>query len=80
MRELSEKGIAFSFSYTSYSRERFKTDGIVTVDRARLRPRTKEKYNEFHELLEEYIDLSNNEPRRFWRCTLMSFNNQPTHL
>ncbi len=74
MRALSKAEIPFAFSFMSYDRTRQKTSGIITVTKARLRNRGKEEYNEYAEIQEEYLDLDSNEPRRFWHCTLMTFN------
>jgi len=58
----------------SYSHSREKSEGIVEVQSARLRNRGMEKYNQFAELQEEYVNINNGEPRRFWHCCLLSFN------
>lgn len=76
MRQLSKEGIPFSFSYMSYDRSRQNSKGIVTVSNAKLRSRGLEKYNDMAEFQEEYLNLDTNEPRRFWQCNLMTFNNQ----
>ncbi|WP_313261883.1 hypothetical protein [Sphingobacterium sp.] len=74
MRRLTKLGKAFSFTFMSYSHSRGTSDGIVEVQSARLRNRGLEKYNQFAELQEEYINTNTGEPRRFWHCCLLSFN------
>ncbi len=74
MRKLTKQGKSFSFIFMSYSHSRGTSDGIVEVHNARLRNRGLEKYNQFAELQEEYINTNTGEPRRFWHCCLLSFN------
>lgn len=74
MRELSEKEIPFSFSFMSYSRTRQTTEGIVEVRRAKLIRRAKMVEFENAEIIEPYYDLDRHENRRFYQCTLMTFN------
>jgi len=76
MRRLTAAGIFFSFIYMSYSRERQQTQGIVEVHKAKLRKRGDKKYNQFAEIMEEYLDVNSNEPRHFYHPTLMFFNGQ----
>lgn len=74
MRRLTKQGKSFRFTFMSYSYSRGTSDGIVEVQNARLRNRGLEKYNQFAELQEEYINTNTGEPRRFWHCCLLSFN------
>lgn len=74
MRRLTKQGKSFSFTFMSYSHSRGISDGIVEVQNGRLRNRGMEKYNQFAELQEEYVNINNGEPRRFWHCCLLSFN------
>lgn len=74
MRRLTKLGKSFSFTFMSYAHSRGTSTGIVEVQNARLRNRGMEKYNQFAELQEEYINTSTGEPRRFWHCCLLSFN------
>lgn len=80
MRELTKKGQSFSFVFMSYSRDRQESHGIVQVNHARLRKRNKTEFNEMAEILEEYLDLDTNEPKRFYHPTLMFFNGQKLTL
>lgn len=76
MRELTNQGKTFSFTFMSYSFNRDHCNGIVEVNKARLRPRNKMEYNRYAELQEEYINVNTGEPRRFWHCCLLSLNGQ----
>lgn len=80
MRHLTKAGETFSFTFMSYDRTRGRSEGIITVHRARLRSRGHERYNQHAELQEEYLDLDTNEPRRFWHPCLMTFNGQRVHI
>ena len=76
MRELTQQGKPFSFTFMSYSRDRQKSEGIVEVRRAKLRSRGHLDHNQFAEIMEEYTDLDTLEQRRFYHPTLMTFNGQ----
>lgn len=76
MRKLSEAREPFSLTFMSYSRSRQETHGIVEVTKARLKPRAKAASYENAELIEEYVDLLTGDPKKFYQCTLMSFNGQ----
>lgn len=80
MRILSRKNIPFSFSFMSYSRAKQTSDGIIEVRNAVLRRRSKVTRYEHSEMIEEYQDLDINEPRKFYHCTLMTFNGQILQL
>lgn len=80
MRKLSAQGQEVSFSFMSYSESKQRTEGIVEVRRARLRPRSKDFAIENGDLLEPYTDLDTLEQRRFHIPTLMTFNGQKTTL
>jgi len=72
MRQISKKKGSFSFSFMSYSRSRGKSDGIVEVSSARLRPQNLNggKYSD-HML--NYVDTVTGEAFHFWQPTLMYF-------
>lgn len=76
MRQLTNEGKSFAFSFVSFDETRHKTSGIIDVTRARLRKRGSKKYNRNTEMQEEYLNLDTNEPRRFWHCNLLTFNGQ----
>ena len=74
MRQLSDQGTPFSFTFMSYSRSRQECHGIVEVTRAKLKPRAKATKYQNHEIIEEYLDLSTGEAKKFYQPTLMTFN------
>lgn len=74
MRELSRQKVPFGFTFMSYSRSRQQTHGIVQVRHARLKPRAKAAAYENAAIIEEYIDLDTGEAKKFYQCTLMTFN------
>lgn len=80
MRRLSERNIAFSFSYMSFSMERKSSDGVVTVSRAILRKQMTKETNKYADYLLNYFDLSIMENRTCWQPLLMTFNNEPLEL
>lgn len=80
MRKLTKEGIPFSFSFMSYYRSNQTSSGIVHVPRAKLRKRDRVENNQNAEIMEEYLDLQNNQPREFYHAALMSFNGQKTTL
>lgn len=80
MRERSAKGLSSSFSFMSYNRSKQSTHGIVEVRNGQLKRRTKEADYTNAELIEEYIDLDTHEHRKFYQCTLMTFNGKKLTL
>ena len=80
MRALSAEGIPFSFSFMSFSEDRQTSNGIVEVNRARLRGRPSKKHNKNAEFMENYLDLDTNEPKQFYHPLLMSFNGENLEL
>jgi hypothetical protein len=80
MRELSAKGISFSFSFMSYNQSKQTSEGIVEVRNARFRNKSPMVFYENSELMEPYYDLDINEPRRFYQPTLMTFNGRKVTL
>jgi len=80
MRERSAKGLSCSFSFMSYNRSDQSTHGVVEVRNAQLKRRTKEADYSNSELIEEYVDLDTHEHRKFYQCTLMTFNGKKLTL
>ena len=80
MRRLTAAGAFFSFSFMSYSRDRQKSEGIVEVRKAKLRKRGDKKYNQFAEIMEEYLEVDTNQPKHFYHPALLTFNGQKLTL
>jgi hypothetical protein len=75
MRELSKQGGSFSITFMSYSRERRKSDGIIEVTNARLRPQDSPA-GQYSDYMLNYVDIDSGEAYHFWQPCLMYFNNQ----
>lgn len=70
MRELTEKGIPFSFSFRSYNESKDVTRGDVYVSKAALRKKSD------NILLLEYVDITQDKPKHCYECLLKTFNNK----
>lgn len=80
MRELSRRHIPFSFSFMSYSIARRKSEGIVTVRRARLNKQSRKERNRYADYMLNYTDLSTGETASCWQPLLLTFNEQELEL
>jgi hypothetical protein len=80
MRELSARGMSFSFSFMSYSAERNVSSGIVEVRRARLRKSSTGQQNGHAGIMLNYFDPDSNEYGRCYQLLLMEFNGQKLEL
>lgn len=75
MRELSELGIHFSFTFKSLNTTTGESKGFVTVEKALLRQGLKKGMNKQSSELIGYIDSNNNNAKRFFHLPmLMRFN------
>lgn len=80
MRELSKRGIPFSFSFMTYSRENHKSSGIVEIYRAQLRVQSTIEENRFADIMLNYIDLDTNDYGRCYQLLLTEFNGEKLEL
>lgn len=80
MRELSKKGVPFSFTFASYSMTKNSSDGNIHVEKGILRRRDSDANNQYADCQESYTNLVTGEPRRFWQCCLLVFNGQTLTL
>lgn len=80
MREISRKGGEFSMTFMSLNEHTGKSEGQVSVDRARLRARPTKEQNQNAEFMEAYTNLITGEPRQFYQPLLMIFNGQKVEL
>ena len=80
MRLISKQGGEFSMTFMGYSETAGKSDGPVSVDRARLRARPNSDQNRNAEMMEAYTNLQTGEPRQFHQPLLMIFNGQKIDL
>ena len=80
MRRLSSENKSFGFSFMSYNSTERKSEGVVTVRRARLLKRESDKYHKNADIVEAYIDLDTMECKRFYQPLLMFFNGEKVVL
>lgn len=80
MRRLSERRESFSFSFVSYSHARRKSDGVVTVRRARLCKQSRKERNQYADYMLNYINLDTGERASCWQPLLLTFNHQELEL
>lgn len=69
MKLLTEKGIPFSFSFTSYDESKDTSEGVIKVYKAKIR-------KQFAPFILEYTDLIQQLPKRCYMILLMTFNGQ----
>ncbi len=74
MRRMTEEGRSFSFSFMSYSYDRRKSGGIVTIPRARLRRQCTKQQNRFADYMLNYTDLDTMESGQCWQPLLLTLN------
>jgi len=77
MKELTEVGVPFSFTFYSYSTKTKKSEGIKVITKAMLRKSLRNDQSELSHQLIGYVDLANNQDKnRFFHLPLLlSFNN-----
>jgi len=80
MRELTGKEEPFSMVFMSYDRTRGKSEGVVQVKRAKLRPGTRSDQNANAELMLNYLDMDKNLPRQMFQILLMEFNGKRIYV
>ena len=80
MRRLSARRESFSFSYMSFSISRRKSEGVVTVRRARLCKQSRKERNRYRDYMLDYIDLETGERHTCWQPLLLTFNDKELEL
>jgi hypothetical protein len=80
MREATGRGETFSMTFMSYDRTRGKSQGVVQIPRARLRPATHHDKNKNADYMLNFIDLETNLPRQMYQVTLMELNGKRVEL
>jgi hypothetical protein len=80
MRQISREGGSFSFSFMSYSRDRRKSDGVVRIERGRLRKQSTKETNRFADYMLNFFDCDTLEYGVCWQPLLLEFNNQELEL
>ena len=75
MKELTESGVPFSFTYCSLDTTRGSSAGIKTVDSAILRKSLRDDQSDLSHQLISFIDVSQSHvPRQFHLPLLLRFN------
>lgn len=74
MKVLTDKGQTFSFSFMSYSIDKNRSHGIVTVEHAKLRAGNRKERTRFNDYLLNYTDMDTLEDKTCWQPLLLEFN------
>lgn len=74
MREITGEGGTFSMTFMSYDRGRQKSQGVVTINKARLRNATPKDHNKNTHHMINFLDVDLNQPKQMYLITLMEFN------
>ena len=75
MRQLTEVGVPFSFTFNSLNTTKGSTDGLKEVKRAVLRKGLRDDQSNLSHKLIAYVDLDQKEAPRFFHVSLLqSFN------
>jgi hypothetical protein len=80
MRELSQRGISFSFSFMTYSFDRHKSNGVVEIQNAILRKQSSMEDNKHADIMLNYLDKDTNDFGRCYQLLLMEFNGEKLEL
>ena len=74
MKVLTDKGKTFSFSFMSYSIDKNKSHGIVTVEHAKLRAGNRKDRTRYNDYLLNFVDMDTLEEKTCWQPLLLEFN------
>lgn len=74
MRTLTGKGKTFSMVFMSYDQGRRSSKGVEIINRAKLRPGTKNDQNKNADYMLNFVDVDKNLPRQMYQICLMEFN------
>lgn len=77
MREMTERGEEFAFSFMSYSLTRDVSHGEVFVEHAQLVKNQKDAKNSYQDYMLTYKDTDTGQAHQLWQPLLMSFQHQP---
>jgi hypothetical protein len=80
MREATGRGETFSMAFMSYDRTRGKSQGVVQITKARLRPATHRDQNRNADFMLNFLDVETNLPRQMYQVTLMELNGKRVEL
>ena len=74
MKVLTDQGKTFSFSFMSYSIDKHKSHGIVTVEHAKLRAGNRKDRTRYNDYLLNFVDMDTLEEKTCWQPLLLEFN------
>ena len=74
MKVLTDQGKTFSFSFMSYSIDKHKSHGIVTVEHAKLRAGNRKDRTRYNDYLLNFVDMDTLEDKTCWQPLLLEFN------
>lgn len=77
MREMTERGEEFAFSFMSYSLTRDVSHGEVFVEHAQLVKNQKDAKNSYQDYMLTYKDTDTGQAHQLWQPLLMSFQHKP---
>lgn len=77
MREMTERGEEFAFSFMSYSLTRDVSHGEVFVEHAQLVKNPKDAKNSYQDYMLTYKDTDTGQAHQLWQPLLMSFQHIP---
>ena len=77
MREMTERGEEFAFSFMSYSLTRDVSHGEVFVEHAQLVKNQKDAKNSYQDYMLTYQDTDTGQAHQLWQPLLMSFQHKP---
>lgn len=80
MHELTRAGKTFSFNFMSYSYDKDKSHGPVTVLHAQLLPSNRKERNRFSDYMLRFRDMDTYEEKMCWQPLLLEFNGQQLEL
>ena len=76
MREMTERGEEFAFSFMSYSLTRDVSHGEVFVEHAQLVKNPKDAKNSYQDYMLTYQDTDTGQAHQLWQPLLMSFQHK----
>lgn len=76
MREMTERGEEFAFSFMSYSLTRDVSHGEVFVEHAQLVKNQKDAKNSYQDYMLTYQDTDTGQAHQLWQPLLMSFQHK----
>jgi len=80
MRELTGQDKTFSMVFMSYDETRGTSEGVVRVNKAKVRPGTRSDRNKNADIMMNFLDVEANKPRQMYQICLMEFNGKRIYV